>query len=128
MRSLKICIHNCWFILFFVICLSVLSCYVGKNDPLHKLEELTEDIRLHHQEYTIADWKEAYARYEQIAADMENYHYTKEDAEKIGKLEGECVGYFMKSAVKSLDGLGNEIKGFFEGIGEVTKENDDCNN
>jgi len=59
---------------------------------------------------------------------MENYHYTKEDAEKIGKLEGECVGYFMKSAVKSLDGLGNEIKGFFEGIGEVTKENDDCNN
>ena len=112
--------------LLFSLC--ILSCSPWKQDPLHQLEDLTEDIRVHHQEYTTADWKKAYARYEQIAAEMENYQYTKEEAEKIGKLEGECVGYFMKSAVKSLDGLGNEIKGIFEGIGEVTKENDDCNN
>lgn len=95
------------------------------QDPLQQLEELTEDIRFHHQEYTTADWKKAYARYEQITAEMENYQYTKEEAEKIGKLEGECVGYFMKSAVNSLDDLGNEIKGFFEGMGEVIKENED---
>ena len=52
---------------------------------------------------------------------MENYQYSKEEAEKIGKLEGECVGYFMKSAVKSLDGLESEIKGFFKGLEEVAK-------
>lgn len=84
-------------------------------------EALTEDIREHHEEYSTADWEEAYARYEQIAADMENYQYSKEEAEKIGKLEGECVGYFMKSAVKSLDGLESEIKGFFKGLEEVAK-------
>lgn len=28
----------------------------------------------------MADWKDAYAQYEQIAAEMENYQYTKEEA------------------------------------------------
>ena len=96
--------------------LFMLSCSVGKQNPIDQLEKLTEDIREHHEEYSVSDWKEAYARYEQIAADMENYQYTNEEAEKIGKLEGECVGYFMKSAVKSLDGLGHEMKGFFDGL------------
>lgn len=60
------------------------------QDPLQQLEDLTEDIRFHHQEYTTADWKKAYARYEQIAADMENYHYTKEEVEnKLKELEWE---------------------------------------
>ena len=113
-------------IVVFIFCSVTFSCSsFGKQDPLQQLEELTEDIRLHHREYTTADWKKAYARYEQITAEMENYQYTKEEAEKIGKLEGECVGYFMKSAVNSLDDLGNEIKGFFEGMGEVIKENED---
>lgn len=89
---------------------------MGKQNPINQLEELTEDIRLHHEEYSVADWKQAYSRYEQIAADMENYTYTTEEAEKIGKMEGECVGYFMKSAVKSLYGLESEIKGFYEGF------------
>lgn len=105
--------------------LYMLSCSPGKQEPLRQLEELTEDIRLHHQEYTTADWKKAYARYEQISAEMENYQYSKEETEKIGEMEGECVGYFMKSSVKLLEGLGSEIKGFFEGMGEVIKENED---
>ena len=94
---------------------------IEEQDPLRQLEELTEDIRLHHQEYTAADWKEAYARYEQIAAEMEKYQYSKEEAEMIGKMEGECVGYFMKSAVKSLDGLESETKGFFDGLEDAMK-------
>ena len=44
-----------------------------------------------------------------------------EEAEKIGQLEGECVGYFMKSAVMSLDGLGSEIKGFIDGFDKSMK-------
>ena len=103
-------------ILLMIFCMSIISCYVGKQGPLSQLEELTEDIRQHHEDYSTADWKEAYARYEQIASEMENYQYTQEEAEKIGKLEGECVGYFMKSAIMSLDGLGHEIKGFFDGM------------
>lgn len=116
-----------YFFLVVLSCSVLYSCsmIMKVQDPLQQLEELTEDIRFHHQEYTTADWKKAYARYEQITAEMENYQYTKEEAEKIGKLEGECVGYFMKSAVNSLDDLGNEIKGFFEGMGEVIKENED---
>lgn len=109
------------FVVFLLISMTVFSCSLSKQDPIRQLEELTEDIRLHHQEYTTADWKEAYARYEQIAAEMEKYQYSKEEAEKIGKMEGECVGYFMKSAVKSLDGLESEIKGFFDGLEDVVK-------
>jgi len=107
------------FLVFIVLAFSCSS--FRKQDPLRQLEELTENIRLHHEEYTTADWKKAYARYEQIAADMDNYQYSKEEAEMIGKLEGECVGYFMKSTFKSLDGLESEIKGFFEGMENVVK-------
>lgn len=109
-------------IVVFIFCSVTFSCSsFGKQDPLQQLEELTEDIRLHHQEYTTADWKKAYARYEQIAAEMENYQYTKEEAERIGEMEGECVGYFMKSAINSIDGFKSELKGFINGINETVE-------
>ena len=109
-------------IVVFIFCSVTFSCSsFGKQDPLQQLEELTEDIRLHHQEYTTADWKKAYARYEQIAAEMENYQYTKEEAEKIGEMEGECVGYFMKSAINSMEGFKSELKGFINGINETVE-------
>ena len=107
-------------IVVFIFCSVTFSCSsLGKQDPLRQLEELTEDIRLHHQEYTTADWKKAYARYEQIAAEMESYQYTKEEAARIGEMEGECVGYFMKSAINSIDGFKSELKGFINGINET---------
>ena len=101
--------------------LFMFSCSVGKQGPIDQLERLTEDIREHHDEYSVSDWKEAYARYEQIAADMEKYQYATEEAEKIGQLEGECAGYFVKSAVMSLDGIKSEIKGFVEGLDKSMK-------
>jgi len=103
-------------VLILLLSIILLSCSMGRQRPLELLENLTEEIREHHEEYSVADWKETYARYEQIAADMENYQYTKEEAEKIGQLEGECAGYFVKSAVMSLDGIKSEIKGFVEGL------------
>lgn len=107
-------------IVVLIFCSLFYSCSsFGKQDPLRQLEELTEDIRLHHQEYTTADWKKAYARYEQIAAEMENYQYTKEEAERIGEMEGECVGYFMKSAINTMEGFKSELKGFLNGINET---------
>ena len=115
----KIRIKNLGLAVLFCFILCSCSVIMEQQDPLHQLEELTEDIRQHHEEYTIADWKEAYARYEQIATEMEKYHYTSEEAEKIGKLEGECVGYFMKSAINSLDGFGKEVEGFFDGLKEA---------
>lgn len=99
-----------------LLSLFLFSCSVGRQKPIDQLEKLTEEIRLHHKGYSTADWKEAYARYEQIAADMENYQYTNEEAEKIGQLEGECAGYFVKSAINSFDGIKSEIKGFVEGL------------
>ena len=120
MNSFRLYIRQRFFpvILFSVV---LLSCSMEKQDPINHLEALTEEIRLHHEEYSVAEWKQSYGRYEQITADMENYTYTTEELEKIGKLEGECVGYFMKSAAKSFDGLESEIKGFFEGIEDVVK-------
>lgn len=89
---------------------------------MDQLEVLTENIRKHHEEFSMADWKEAYARYERIAAEMEDYQYTEEECEKIGRLEGECVGYFMKSAINSLGGIESEIKGFVDGINNTIKQ------
>jgi hypothetical protein len=66
---------------------------IGKQTPLQELENLTEDIRIHHAEYSTADWKEVYARYEQISAEMENYQYSPEEAKKIGKLEENTRGH-----------------------------------
>lgn len=106
---------------FVTFCVVLVSCSMGKQEPLDQLQELAEDIRLHHEDYSVADWKYAYAQYEQIAAEMENNQYTNEEAETIGKLEGECVGYFMKSTINSLGGLESEIKGFFEGMEDVVK-------
>ena len=110
-----------YLILIVLIVIVLQSCSQEKNEPINQLFELTEDIREHHNEYSTADWKEAYARYERIAAEMEKYQYTNDEAEKIGRLEGECVGYFMKSTVNSLDGWGREIKGFFDGLGKSMK-------
>lgn len=109
------------FVVLLLFSMTLSSCSLGKQGPIHQLEELTEEIREHHDEYSMADRKRAYSQYEQIAADMENYTYTTEEAEQIGKLEGECVGYFMKSAAMSLDGLESEIKGFLEGMENVVK-------
>ena len=108
--------QTCIFLSMLLFTIVFLSCSMGKRSPIQQLEDLTVEIREHHDDYSMADWKRAYSQYEQIAAEMENYQYSKEEAEKIGKLEGECVGYFMKSAAKSLDGLGSELKGFFEGF------------
>ena len=119
MRKIRLTI----FVLFAFSCTVLYSCsmIMKVQDPLQQLEELTEDIRLHHKEYTTADWKEAYARYEQIAAEMENYQYTKEESERIGEMEGECVGYFMKSAINSMEGFKSELKGFLNGINETVE-------
>ena len=105
-----------FFAMLLLLCSLTVSCSVGKQEPVDQLEELTENIRQHHEEFSMADWKDAYARYERIAAEMENYQYTEEECEKIGRLEGECVGYFMKSAINSLGGIESEIKGFVDGI------------
>lgn len=117
--SMKCHKSNClkvFFAVMLLFCSLAFSCSVGKQEPMDQLEELTENIRQHHEEFSLADWKEAYARYERIAAEMENYQYTEEEAEMIGRLEGECVGYFMKSAINSLGGIESEIKGFVDGI------------
>lgn len=105
-----------------LLILVMFSCSTGKQKPMDQLEELTENIRQHQEEFSLADWKEAYARYERIAAEMENYQYTEEECEKIGRLEGECVGYFMKSAINSLGGIESEIKGFVDGINNTIKQ------
>lgn len=108
-----------------LVCVLLFSCQIRNQHPIEQLENLTEDIRLYHQEYTVADWKRAYYRYEQIVLEMEEYNFTNEEMKRIGNLEGECVGYFMKYAANSFDGLTNEISGFFNGLNESLKESGD---
>lgn len=97
------------------------ACTVFEKGPVEKLEDLTEEIRMNHQKYSVADWKRAYARYEEIAKEMEEYRFSPEERRRIGVLEGECVRLFMNSAAGSLGGLEDEVNGFIEGLTEGTR-------
>jgi len=105
-----------------VACAVLLSCSIGRQNPIEQLEKLTEDIRVNHKDYTVADWKQAYARYEQIVSEMEEYNYSSEEMKRVGELEGECVGYFMNSALHSFEGFKNEVKGFFDGLNRTIEQ------
>jgi hypothetical protein len=78
--------------------------------------------------YSEKDWEEAKQKYENIETQLQQYDYTDEELKEIGKLEGKCSTYFMKSYIKSIKrnihNLSKEIEGAAEGVKEVINSND----
>jgi hypothetical protein len=101
--------------------LVMVSCST-KQSAINQLEDFSYELRDHSRYYTVDEWEKAGKKFVNIR-DKINKHefdYTAEEKAKIGRLEGECAKYMAKGAKEGvfdrLKNIGNEIKGFLEGI------------
>lgn len=100
----------------------------SKSGPVDDLRDLSMELQENSNGYSEKDWEEAKQKYENIETQLQQYDYTDEELKEIGKLEGKCSTYFMKSYIKSIKrnihNLSKEIEGAAEGVKEVINSND----
>ena len=108
----------------FICCVMVLvlaSCST-KQTAINQLEKFSTELRDHSRYYGIQDWENAGKKFVDITKKVKKYEldYTPEELARIGKLEGECVGYMARGAKDNvtdrLRGLFNEIQGIIQGV------------
>ena len=93
-----------------------------KEHAINRLEKFSYELRDHSASYSLDEWKDAAEKFMDIRNDIKKheFEYTPEQKKKIGVLEGKCAGYMAKGAKEGffdkLEGFGNEIKGFLQGI------------
>ena len=93
-----------------------------KQRAIDQLESFSTELRDHSRYYDIQDWEKAGKKFVDITKKVRKYEldYTPEEKARIGKLEGECVGYMARGAKDNvtdrLRGLFNEIQGIIQGV------------
>ena len=93
-----------------------------KQTAINQLESFSTELRDHSRYYGIQDWENAGKKFVDITKKVKKYEldYTPEELARIGKLEGECVGYMARGAKDNvtdrLRGLLNEIQGIIQGV------------
>ena len=93
-----------------------------KQTAINQLESFSTELRDHSRYYDIQDWEKAGKKFVDITKKVRKYEldYTPEEKARIGKLEGECVGYMARGAKDNvtdrLRGLLNEIQGIIQGV------------
>ena len=93
-----------------------------KQTAINQLESFSTELRDHSRYYDIQDWEKAGKKFGDITKKVRTYEldYTPEELARIGKLEGECVGYMARGAKDNvtdrLRGLLNEIQGIIQGV------------
>ena len=93
-----------------------------KQSAINQLESFSTELRDHSRYYGIQDWENAGKKFVDITKKVKKYEldYTPEELARIGKLEGECVGYMARGAKDNvtdrLRGLLNEIQGIIQGV------------
>ena len=93
-----------------------------KQRAIDQLESFSTELRDHSRYYDIQDWENAGKKFVDITKKVKKYEldYTPEELARIGKLEGECVGYMARGAKDNvtdrLRGLLNEIQGIIQGV------------
>ena len=104
-----------------VFALMLASCST-KQTAINQLESFSTELRDHSRYYGIQDWENAGKKFVDITKKVKKYEldYTPEELARIGKLEGECVGYMARGAKDNvtdrLRGLFNEIQGIIQGV------------
>ena len=104
-----------------VFALMLASCST-KQTAINQLESFSTELRDHSRYYDIQDWEKAGKKFVDITKKVRKYEldYTPEELARIGKLEGECVGYMARGAKDNvtdrLRGLFNEIQGIIQGV------------
>ena len=93
-----------------------------KQTAINQLESFSTELRDHSRYYGIQDWENAGKKFVDITKKVKKHEldYTPEELARIGKLEGECVGYMARGAKDNvtdrLRGLFNEIQGIIQGV------------
>jgi len=110
--------------------LFLVSCTDKKISALKELESFTEEIKYSSDHYTQDEWDNAQNEFCIICEELDNYDYTDEELNYIGRMKGECTALFARHTVsdlkKSLNRIGQEVKGFVEGFTEEV-ENENVN-
>jgi hypothetical protein len=111
--------------LFCVFALSLTSCQT-KQHAIVQLENLSNDLRDNSEYYRLEDWKNAVNQFQKIRKNIGKHDYTPAERKQIGKLEGQCAGYFAtglkKNITNGIMGIGSEIKGMIEGVLNAVSE------
>ncbi len=102
-----------------------------KAEALDNLREYTEYLKDNSKDFTKEDWREAKAQYEEIIIQLEEYDFTDEEDQEIGRLKAICYKYISRGAMKQwqkdLNDLSNQAKGFIEEMagGIISEEGED---
>lgn len=103
--------------LFMVLAFS--SCQT-KQHAIGQLENFSKELRDNGANYDVSDWKDAAQRFQKIRKNIGKHEYTAAERKEIGRLEGQCAGYFVSGVKQKLTngilGIGGELKGILEGI------------
>lgn len=117
-----------YLIVFFLIFTSE-SC--ERKNPLNDLQVLASELETNSSSYTASDWENAFSRYEEITASLNEKNLNSDQTRELGRLNGVCTGYLAKGAIvltkdaasTGLDFLGGFVNGIKSTIDEGFIEN-----
>ena len=109
------------FLLVAVLALSMASCTKWQaQHQIRALESLTERVEKKGDSFTKQDWTEVSQEYDEICAKMNQYEYTDEQMQEIGRLKGRYYAAYAKQMLNSagsiFNGLMNQVGGAVDGF------------
>lgn len=99
------------------------------DEPLKKLEKLTDRIEKNADNFTDEEWNEVISEMDEIDSEMADREYTDEELKEIGRLKGRCFARMtrkaMKDASETFDDLSKQLEGGIDGfLEEMSKDED----
>lgn len=102
---------------FMAIMLAFTSCQT-KQSAISDLRQLSQEMQMYGNNYSINDWKEAGQRYYDINKRIKKHtgDYTNDEVQEISELNGKCVRSFTEGAVTKVQGAVGALKSFVDGF------------
>jgi len=97
-----------------------------KQHAINQLQNLSDDLHNRSEYYTVEEWKDAATKFKKARENVSRHTYDAAERRKIGRLEGECAGYFVsglkKNVLRNAKNVVGEIRGILEGITKSTAD------
>lgn len=119
------------FLLVAVLAITMSSCAKWQaQHQINALESLVEKIENHGDELTRQDWQEVSDKYDAICTKINQYDYTNEQLQEIGRLKARYYVAYAKGSLSGgglLNGLLQEAAGAVDGLmNDLEKETDEA--